>query len=69
MNFQETFQATATDLVFINNYYKNETYFEKNTYVSTCISIRGVRVRVRVHIKFANITIKCLQGANKLTLH
>ena len=28
-----------------------------------------IRVRVRVHIKFANITIKCLQGANKLTLH
>jgi hypothetical protein len=26
-------------------------------------------IRVRVHIKFANITIKCLQGANKLTLH
>ena len=68
MDFQETFQATATTDHFFN-YYKNETQFENkhNSYVSTCISIRGVRVRVplRVHIKFIN----GLLGAIKLTLH
>ena len=64
MDFQETFQATATTDHFFN-YYKNETQFENkhNSYVSTCISIRGVRVRV--HITFIN----GLQGAIKLTLH
>ena len=66
MDFQETFQATATTDHFFN-YYKNETQFENkhNSYVSTCISIRVRGVRLRVHIKFIN----GLQGAIKLTLH
>ena len=49
MDFQESFQATATDHFF--NYYKNETYFEN-------------KCTIRVfQLVFANITINGLQGA------